>query len=879
MKNNYSALLLLFSGLLTLPCALSANSDEIKVFDKQLNSAMSVNDSDGDGVPDNEDEFPNDPTEWLDTDSDGIGNNADPDDDGDGIPDEVEIEVGMDPLNRFDYDSDLDGDGIENKFEYMAGSRINDANHTPRNVGFYSSQANEEADIFLNSTDTAGLFFQSAYDTRIVKMRVKLNEGRIILSYSAEASSRDGRPPNEVISIYIDGQTIEFSESDFYFREPLNNYWDSVWSTQVSASEDFVDLRIIFRKDEDTNYGYLSLGEVFIPVSDFGPDSDGDGYADQFDHFPTDATDWFDNDEDGIGNNADPDDDGDYLPDEIEVAIGSNPWKQDSNWDSDRDSITNLYEYLAGSDPGDSGDTPSFHGVYSPLEDAETDHIFNTADYTLSDTPWGYTDSYALVNNEGNHSFTIKGRGKFETGNIVFLTRIYSRYSDYYGRLSIDVSAKIGNQYIDEADFLLYPSDKSVWQLWSIPVQVTPGYRNFEIIVSLEGGDNSNEFYLDQLFFPISEIAPNGYLENYFVEADYDGNGIADYALRDNTDIPGRFLLDSYLFSEAEHNQREVAFGRNPEDIPLSGDYDGDGIADVAVRRPSQSIFYVKNSSGNNVNSDREDGIQRIKFGLKSDDIPVTGDFDGDRITDFAVRRASSGMWYIKNSSGSNYNSAKEDSIQRIAFGRLEDDIPVPADYDGDGITDIAVRRPGNFTWYILESSTGEIRRTIFGKEEGDIPIPADYDGDGKADLAVRRISNNHWYVLRSSDNTIQRSHFGMRDNDIPVVADYDGDGKADLAIRRPDNGNWYVRPTNGPIQFSLGFGESADLLPVMTPIWQKLILNGWDNDFLGDFRYSSFNARGAAEGGNDLSVTSSEILRNSDELGESGKLPVYEEF
>jgi hypothetical protein len=44
-------------------------------------------DSDGDGVPDSEDAFPNDPNETTDTDGDGIGNNADPDDDNDGVPD------------------------------------------------------------------------------------------------------------------------------------------------------------------------------------------------------------------------------------------------------------------------------------------------------------------------------------------------------------------------------------------------------------------------------------------------------------------------------------------------------------------------------------------------------------------------------------------------------------------------------------------------------------------------------------------------------------------------------------------------------------------------------------------------------------------------
>ncbi|MCK4503237.1 MAG: putative Ig domain-containing protein, partial [Desulfuromonadales bacterium] len=44
-------------------------------------------DSDGDGVIDPEDAFPNDSSEWEDSDGDLIGNNSDPDDDNDGIAD------------------------------------------------------------------------------------------------------------------------------------------------------------------------------------------------------------------------------------------------------------------------------------------------------------------------------------------------------------------------------------------------------------------------------------------------------------------------------------------------------------------------------------------------------------------------------------------------------------------------------------------------------------------------------------------------------------------------------------------------------------------------------------------------------------------------
>lgn len=257
------------------------------------------------------------------------------------------------------------------------------------------------------------------------------------------------------------------------------------------------------------------------------------------------------------------------------------------------------------------------------------------------------------------------------------------------------------------------------------------------------------------------------------VPADYDGDGITDFAVR----RPSTFTW--YVRNSSGNNtnssnqdgiQRQV-FGRSAEDIPIAADYDGDGIADFAVRRPSNFTFYVRNSSGGNFNSDNQDGIQRVIFGRSSEDIPVVGYFDEDNIADFAVRRASNNTWYIKNSSGSNYNSARGDGIQRIVFGEEATDIPVPADYDGDGITDIAVRRPGTFEWFIRRSSDGETVTETFGRNEADIPVPADYDGDGKADIAVRRGSNQIFYILNSSNGEIQRINFGRQENDIPVNA------------------------------------------------------------------------------------------------------------
>ena len=137
-----------------------------------------------------------------------------------------------------------------------------------------------------------------------------------------------------------------------------------------------------------------------------------------------------------------------------------------------------------------------------------------------------------------------------------------------------------------------------------------------------------------------------------------------------------------------------------------SGDFDGDGVTDSAIYRPSTANWFILNSGNNTVTIDT--------FGLNGD-IPIDGDFDGDQKADLAIFRPSSGVWFFKRSSNGTTLGAQ--------FGQ-NGDKPVVGDYDKDGLSDIAIWRPSNGNYFILRSSSNF--STFFGYAfgtTGDIPV------------------------------------------------------------------------------------------------------------------------------------------------------------
>jgi hypothetical protein len=250
---------------------------------------------------------------------------------------------------------------------------------------------------------------------------------------------------------------------------------------------------------------------------------------------------------------------------------------------------------------------------------------------------------------------------------------------------------------------------------------------------------------------------------------DLEGDGVADLIIWNVSTGNWTWLLSSTGYATSSAGSKQWG-NSSLGDRPMLGDIDGDGRADLILWRASTGTWFWLLSSADYAYS----SAGGVQWGNNSlGDVPLLGDFDGDGRSDPAVWRASSGTWFwLLSTRGYATNAAASRQWGNQAAG----DTPIVGDLDGDGRTELTVWRASTGTWFWLSSSTqyATAASVQWGNQAaGDRPLLGDFDGDGRGDVAVWRASTGTWFWLSSSSNFATgaaRSRQWGSPTDVPVV-------------------------------------------------------------------------------------------------------------
>ncbi len=266
---------------------------------------------------------------------------------------------------------------------------------------------------------------------------------------------------------------------------------------------------------------------------------------------------------------------------------------------------------------------------------------------------------------------------------------------------------------------------------------------------------------------------------------DFNGDGIADLAVAnydssaDSNSVSVLLGCGDGTFAPA----RGYIAGESPVAV-VAGDLNGDGVLDLTIAdfgRDSVNVL-LGQSDGTFV------GAQSYAVGLDQSYLRLAtavGDFNGDGIADLAIAGAG-GVSILLGQSDGTFGTPQVyavDSPSSVAVG----------DFNGDGAPDLVVANFGAGAVSILlgrgDGTFGAPRTYVAGTAANSVAV-GDFNGDGVPDLAVADggISGAVDILLGRGDGTFaapQTIAAGYDPTSV-TVRDFNGDGFADLAVVNP---------------------------------------------------------------------------------------------
>ncbi len=157
--------------------------------------------------------------------------------------------------------------------------------------------------------------------------------------------------------------------------------------------------------------------------------------------------------------------------------------------------------------------------------------------------------------------------------------------------------------------------------------------------------------------------------------------------------------------------------------IPVTGDWDNDGIDTAGFYDPNSNIWRLRTSN------DIYASVDRFIWGPIGEEwIPITGDWDGDGVDTAGFYDPNSNIWRLKTE---NSTSAL---VYWFAWGPIgEEWIPITGDWDGDGVDTAGFYDPVSKVWRFKTEnlSSAPVLRLTWGLTAGWIPVIGDWNNDG----------------------------------------------------------------------------------------------------------------------------------------------------
>jgi hypothetical protein len=421
-------------------------------------------------------------------------------------------------------------------------------------------------------------------------------------------------------------------------------------------------------------FKYLILLSIVCSSTVFAIDTDGDGYDDSVDLFPGDATEWIDTDLDGIGNNSDPDIDGDGLDngvdnnDDGDLAIDIyDPLPNDpSEWlDTDTDTLGN------NADTDDDNDgVPDLLDVFplNPLEslDSDNDGIGNNADP-----------------DDDTHAITGVGDGILD---------VYDQFPlDPQETIDTDLDGIGNNADLDDDGDGVNDGDDAFPLDFNVNADLDgDGIGNAQD-PDIDGDSISNALDVWP-YDPLEWADPDGDMIGSNTDTDDDGDGVLDV----NDDLPD----DPAETIDTDND----GIGNNADD-----DDDGDGVQDAIDKCPLDPLERLDTDNdgtcdGPDTDADGDgtldindafplDNTEQLDFDGDGIGDNSDADLDGDGITNVNDAFDFDANEYIDTDGDGVGNNADLDDDGDIALGGLPDAtdaFPLDStewdDTDGDGL-------------------------------------------------------------------------------------------------------------------------------------------------------------------------------------------------